>query len=45
MRDMYSQEVEQHYLDPYGVTRVAYHGGDLVGPSIKALTAHADDFF
>jgi len=38
-------EVEQNFLEPYGVTRAAYHGGDLVGPSVKALMANADDIF
>jgi len=38
-------EVEHHFLEPYGVTRAAYHGGDLVGPSVKALMANADDIF
>ena len=38
-------EVEHHFLEPYSVTRAAYHGGDLVGPSMKALMANADDIF
>jgi len=38
-------EIEQNFLEPFGVTRVAYHGGDLVGPSVKSLMANADDIF
>jgi len=39
-------EVEQHFLEPYGITQAAYHdGGDLVGPSVKALMANTDDIF
>jgi len=38
-------EIEQNFLEPYGVTRAAYHGGDLVGPSVKSLMANADDIF
>jgi len=38
-------EVEQNFLEPYDITWVAYHGGDLVGPSVKALMANANDIF
>jgi len=38
-------EIELHFLEPYGVTRAAYHGGDLVGPSVKLLMANADNIF
>jgi len=38
-------EVEQNFLEPYGVTWAAYHGGHLVRPSVKALMTNADDIF
>jgi len=38
-------EVEQNFLEPYGVTRAAYHGGHLVRPSVKAFMENADDIF
>jgi len=38
-------EIEQNFLEPYGVTRAAYHGGNLVGPSVKSLMSNADDIF
>jgi len=38
-------EIECNFFEPYGVKWAAYHGGDYVGPAIKALMANADDIF
>jgi len=33
------------FLEPYGVCRRAYHGGDYNGPAIKSLMANAGEIF
>jgi len=38
-------EIESCFLEPYGVGRGAHHGGDLTGPSVKALMANAGEIF
>ncbi len=38
-------EIESSFLEAYGVGRGAHHGGDLTGPSVKALMANAGEIF
>jgi len=38
-------EIESCFLEPYGVGHGAHHGGDLTGPSVKALMANAEEIF
>ena len=33
--------IEEHFLERFGVTRAAYHGGDLTGGSVKKLMQNA----
>jgi len=33
--------IEEHFLERFGVTRVAYHGGNLTGGLVKKLMQHA----
>ena len=38
-------EIESCFMEPYGVGHGAHHGGDLTGPSVKALMANAGEIF
>jgi len=29
------QQIEEHFLEQFGMTREAYHAGDLTGSSVK----------
>ncbi len=38
-------EIESCFMEPYGVGHGVHHGGDLTGPSVKALMANAGEIF